>query len=102
MPDEEKETVEDKYAGALIRLNKMPEFDILVLALKNQIAARRKELEQPISSNDQIARHNMLIGEVNGLELAIGLPKKILQKIETENQLKEFYGEKKKGDDNGN
>ena len=90
MPEEEKETVEDKYTGALVRLSKMPEFDILILALKNQIAARKRELEQPISDPGEIARHNILIGEINGIELAIGLPKKVLAKIEVENEIKKY------------
>lgn len=103
MPDDEEketetETVEDKYTGALIRLSKMPEFEILVLALKNQIAARKREIEQPIADPNQIARHNMLIGEINGIELAIGLPKKILAKIEIEKDLKEYYNGKEEND----
>lgn len=102
MPDtnieEEREKTEEKYTGALVRLSKMPEFDILVLALKNQIAARKREIEQPIADPNQIARHNMLIGEINGIELAIGLPKKILAKIEVEKDLKEYYNGKGEND----
>jgi len=92
------EAVEDKFAGALVILAKSPEFAIFKTIILAQIEARRKKLTNPISSEQQIAEHNMLIGEITGMETVIRWPDAVLKNLETKEETDRLMQEAKERD----
>ena len=85
---------ERKFVSTLQRFIKLPEWEIYKLILENQIESRKKKLAEPISDNASMSEHNMLVGEIHGLLLAINLPARLTLQEEVDRQFKMFEEEK--------
>ena len=73
---------------ALRRLHENPDFAVLVAFLNEQYAARWHQLPRQIATAEQQARYNFLMGEMSGLQLAMGaadtLEKADREKVKTQ------------------
>ena len=93
--DEEKE--HDVKALAVAMLAENAGFQLLTEMLRAQAEVRRKAMHGLISTPEQMAEHNRLLGEIDGIHLAINYPKMIKSKLETDDALKQFDKENTNG-----
>lgn len=68
---------------------------LLVEMLKGQSEVRKKAMQGIIATQEQVAEHNRLLGEIDGINLAIQYPKMIKSKLETDEAMKKFDEENK-------
>lgn len=80
---------QEERASVLALLAKSPEFAELKKVINGQIEVRRKKLEDPITSEKEIAEHNILIGEITGMNTVICWPDTVLKKLELTEEIKE-------------
>lgn len=91
------EEEKDSKALAVAALTEHAGFQMLTELLRAQAEVRRKATLGLIATPEQIAEHNRLIGEIDGIHLAINYPKMIKSKLETEEAIKQFDKENTNG-----
>lgn len=95
--EKENQTLNDKFVGALLILGKSDEWKIYKELLKNQIKVRENQLMKMYINNEDMAKHNLIYGEILGLKTAMELPDIAVAKVENEKIMEDFRKEKENG-----
>lgn len=95
MAEKEQNPETYKFVNALERLIKYPEWEIYIeTLLKPQLLKRKETLIMEIYDNHTASEHNVLVGEIYGINLAITLPQKTIeahyQQEETDKLIKDM------------
>jgi hypothetical protein len=89
MPDEEK----DRVVGLIASLVDNVAFRALHNTILAQIELRKKKVQTRISTPEEMAMHNQLIGEIDGMFTAIQYPKLIHDKLKDDETMKNIEKE---------
>lgn len=85
-----EESEKDVKALSVASLVDHAPFLLLIEMLKGQQDVRRKATHGLITTPESVAEHNRLIGEIDGISLAINYPKMIKNKLETDEAMRQF------------
>lgn len=86
MPEEEER---DRVAGLIASLVDNVAFRALYNTMTAQIELRKKKMQNLISTPEDVARHNQLVGEIDGMFTAIRYPQLIKEKLKDNEIMKE-------------